>query len=55
MDILKLPTDKEIEAEAETYSHEMTSMHEGIYMPLGFIEGAKWMKEKIKSYAETSI
>ncbi len=42
-----LPTKDEINNESETYNHEMTSIAEGIWMPEGFREGAKWVIEKL--------
>lgn len=42
-------SDKEIEQKAQTYNNAMTSMAEGMWMPLGFTEGAKWMRDKMSS------
>jgi hypothetical protein len=44
----ELPTDEEIRKEAATYDNAMTSIAEGIWMPMGFIEGAQWVLSKLK-------
>lgn len=42
-----LPTDDDIEKVAKCYDNSMSSMAESIWMPKGFKEGAKWMREKL--------
>ena len=39
-------TDAEIEIESKKCKHPMTSIAEGIYVPEGFVKGAKWMRER---------
>lgn len=40
-------TDKDIETEANTYDNAITSISEGVWVPHGFIIGAKWMRNKL--------
>ena len=42
-----LPTDNDIEKEANSYDNAMSSMAESVWMPEGFKEGAKWMRKKL--------
>jgi len=46
------PTKKEIQKEANSYDNAMTSMAEGMWMPEGFKEGAKWVIEEMKKKLE---
>jgi len=40
-------SDEEIKRKAKTYDNAMSSMAESVWMPIGFIEGAKWMRDKM--------
>lgn len=42
-----IPTQAEINKEAQSYDNALSSMAEGVWMPEGFREGCKWMREKI--------
>lgn len=43
----QVPTDNDIENVSKAYDNSMSSMSESVWMPKGFIEGAKWMRKKL--------
>lgn len=45
--IIPRPTDEEIESESKRYDNAMTSIAEGVWMPLGVRTGARWICSQI--------
>ena len=49
LSIYPLPSDEEIEIEANSYDNSLSSISEGVWMPEGFKKGAKWMRNKAQT------